>query len=48
MGIRYAVVIGVLAFAAPQQSPTPGWLNNSTNAFTEARKTGKPLFIVFR
>jgi hypothetical protein len=26
----------------------PGWHTNTQQAFNEARKTGKPLFIVFR
>ena len=49
MATKYALAAVVLVAMAPQQKgPYPGWLTSTSQAFQEARQTGKPLFIVFR
>jgi hypothetical protein len=46
---RTAIAAIALVAMAPQaKGQYPGWHNNTAQAFTEARQTGKPLFIVFR
>jgi hypothetical protein len=47
------VAFGVATAAHAQQRPSQfmakyGWLNNLDQAKAEARKTGKPIFLVFR
>lgn len=47
MMLKYGLAfLTVAAFTMPQQYP--GWQSNTTYAFNEARRTGKPLFVVFR
>lgn len=49
MMTRMAIAALALVAMAPQQKGTyPGWHTNVGQAFQEARRTGKPLFIVFR
>jgi len=52
MMIRYTLALaflGVASAAAPAaQQQYPGWLTDSRQAFDQARRTGKPLFITFR
>ncbi len=33
---------------APDFPPTPGWLPDLPGGFAEAKRTGKPLMVVFR
>ncbi len=45
------VILGATAALAPQQKeppPLPGWLSDVPSGFAEAKKTGKPLLVVFR
>jgi hypothetical protein len=50
MKFRSALAFALLGtLAAPaQQQQYPGWLTDTRQAFDQARRTGKPLFIVFR
>ena len=49
MTTKFAFAALALVAMAPQQKgPYPDWYTNSAQAFQEARRTGKPLFIVFR
>ena len=51
MTIRWTLALALLGAVAPltaQQQPYPGWHTNTRQAFDEARRTGKPLFVVFR
>jgi len=49
MMMRLALAALTLTSLAPQaKGQYPGWHTNTARAFDEARKTGKPLFIVFR
>lgn len=51
--MRYAPLLavlalpGLLAFAVDKPKP-PTWLDDLAEARTQARKTGKPLFVVLR
>ena len=50
MAIRYTLALALLgAAAAPAaQQQYPGWLTDTRQAFDQARRTGKPLFVTFR
>ncbi len=51
MAIRVTLALalaGAIAPLAAQQQPYPGWLTDTKQAFDVARRTGKPLFVVFR
>ena len=50
MTLKLALAAAALLTLAPRQAknPNPGWFTNTAQAFQEARRTGKPLFVVFR
>jgi hypothetical protein len=50
MMIRWTLALTLAGAAAlpAQQQAYPGWLTDTKQAFDQARRTGKPLFIVFR
>jgi len=49
MLVRTVLAALTLSTMMPQaKGQYPGWHTNTARAFEEARKTGKPLFIVFR
>jgi len=49
MMLKMALAAALMALAPRQAKPPPSvWLTNMGQAFQEARRTGKPLFVVFR
>jgi hypothetical protein len=51
MGMRWTLALalaGTMAPLAAQQQQYPGWLTDTKQAFDQARRTGKPLFVTFR
>lgn len=45
------VLLAILPLARPGQNdpaPVPGWLPDLPAGFAEAKKTGKPMMVVFR
>ncbi len=51
MAIRMTLALALAGAVAPlsaQQQQYPGWLTDTKQAFDQARRTGKPLFITFR
>lgn len=51
MAIRWTLALALVGAVAPlaaQQQQYPGWLTDTRQAFDQARRTGKPLFVTFR
>lgn len=48
MRILFALSLAALALQQKDPAPVPGWLSDLPAGFEEARKTGKPLMVVFR
>jgi len=49
MAVKHLAALAALAAIVPIQQQYPGWImDNPRQAFDQARRTGKPLFVVFR
>ena len=42
------LLIARVAFGQADSAPVPGWLPDLPSGFAEAKRTGKPLLVVFR
>jgi hypothetical protein len=47
-GVAVGLIVSLLAAEARGQAKAPSWRTDYAAARAEARRTGKPLFVVFR
>jgi hypothetical protein len=49
MAAKHLLALTVVAALVPVRQQYPGWImDNPRSAFDQAKRTGKPLFVVFR